>query len=63
VAIAGQERFFDALRARYADPGQIEFISFERTGAPYEHAGFGKYAADAKNLQTEFLRRHLLDPS
>lgn len=63
VDIAGQARFIDALRARYADPGQIEFIRFERTGAPNEHAGFGKYAADAKNRQVEFLRRYLLDPS
>ena len=40
---------------------QIEFIRFERTGAPNEHAGFGKYAAEAKNRQVKFLRRHLLD--
>lgn len=61
VDIAGQERFFDALRERYADPEQIEFIRFERTGAPNEHAGFGKYAAEAKNQQRDFLESHLVD--
>ena len=61
VSITGQTQFVDALRARYADPGQIEFIRFERTGAPNEHAGFGKFAAEAKNRQVEFLRRWLLE--
>ena len=61
VAIEGQSRFIDALRNLYSDPELIEFIRFERTGAPNEHAGFGTYAAEAKNRQVEFLRRYLLD--
>jgi dienelactone hydrolase len=59
VAFEGQRIFLDALRARYRDPDLIEFIIYEHTGAPYEHAGFGRFAADAKQRQREFFRRHL----
>ena len=31
--------------------------TFSETGAPQEHAGFGKYANDAKNIQLEFVKR------
>lgn len=58
-----QQRFVDALRARYrsvgADPGLIEVTTWPETGAPEEHLGFGRFSNDAKNLQTEFLSRHL----
>ena len=35
-------------------PGVYEFTN---TGAPSEHAGFGKFGAEAKDLQTAFLVR------
>ncbi|MCA9303162.1 MAG: prolyl oligopeptidase family serine peptidase [Phycisphaerales bacterium] len=61
VPISVQRSFLDALRGHYiercADPGLIELHSFTDTGAPQEHAGFGRRANDAKNLQLEFLRR------
>jgi len=60
VDFEGQRIFLDALRARYRDRDLIEFIIYEDTGAPYEHAGFGKHAADAKQRQREFFARHLL---
>ncbi len=60
VASQGQAEFVDALRERYADPSLIEFIQYERTGAPYEHAGFGNMAADAKNRQAAFFVRQLV---
>lgn len=63
VPIAGQRKFLDALRAHYesqgADPGMIELRTFHDTGAPGEHAGFGKYANDAKNMQLAFIQRVL----
>jgi dienelactone hydrolase len=63
VAFEGQRVFLDALRARYRDPGLIEFIIYEHTGAPYEHAGFGKHAADAKQRQRDFFVWHLAGAS
>lgn len=63
VPFEGQERFVEALRRRYeragADPGLVELRTWERTGAPEEHNGFGNAANDAKNAQLEFLRTHL----
>jgi alpha-beta hydrolase superfamily lysophospholipase len=59
VPAEGQVEFLEALRARYAQPELIEYLEYERTGAPYEHAGFGLKAADAKRRQLEFFRRWL----
>ncbi len=57
VAIAGQRRFLDALRARSAQPQQLELHAYDRTGAPYEHMGFGQVAGDAKSRATAFVAR------
>ncbi|MEZ6243075.1 MAG: prolyl oligopeptidase family serine peptidase [Phycisphaerales bacterium] len=58
-----QRPFVEALRERYeslgADPGWIEVTTWPETGAPGEHLGFGRFANDAKNIQTEFLGRRL----
>lgn len=62
VPIAGQEAFIHALRDRYADPDLVEFITYDRTGAPNEHQGFGKMASDAKDRQRDFLQRWLMHP-
>lgn len=63
VPIAGQRRFLDLLRERYAeagaDPGLVDLRAFRDTGAPQEHAGFGRFGNDAKNAQVEFLIRTL----
>lgn len=63
VPVAAQRGFIDALRVRYAamgaDPETIEFTTWPETGAPQEHAGFGRFGNDAKNMQTEFLAKHL----
>jgi hypothetical protein len=34
---------------------------YGETGAPHEHSGFGRFAPDAKDRQTEFLVAHLRD--
>jgi alpha-beta hydrolase superfamily lysophospholipase len=64
VPIGGMRAFLDALRERYesaqTDPEIIELKSWPTTGAPSEHAGFGKMASEAKSLQVEFLVRHLI---
>lgn len=58
-----QEHFLNRLRERYsslgADPALIETLTWEQTGAPEEHLGFGRVSNEAKNAQTEFLARHL----
>ena len=60
VGYDGQVRFVETLRARYPDSSLVELVTYESTGAPYEHAGFGRHAADAKNRQRDFLARWLL---
>lgn len=60
VAYGGQTRFIEALRSRYERPKLVELITYDRTGAQFEHAGFGKFAADAKNRQVEFFVRQLV---
>lgn len=55
--------FIDRLRAHYravsADPNLIEFKTWQETGAPEEHIGFGRFSNDAKNMQTSFFVREL----
>lgn len=61
VPIGGQRLFLDSLRSHYidrgADPELISLQTFSQTGAPQEHAGFGRYANDAKNIQLGFIKR------
>ena len=63
IPVAGQRRFIEALRARYAsasaDPAQVEWVTWPNTGAPDEHIGFGRVSNDAKNAQTSFFATHL----
>lgn len=63
VPIQSQRRFLDELRARYrelhADESLITFTTWPKTGAPYEHIGFGSVSNEAKNTQTEFLAKNL----
>jgi hypothetical protein len=60
IRVEGQQTFVSALRDHYEDPSLVEFHVYEEpTGAPYEHAGFGRFAADAKSRQVAFLERTL----
>lgn len=63
VPWTGQRAFLDALRKHYeaqgADPSMITAHTWPQTGAPSEHAGFGRFASDARTIQTEFLAGHL----
>jgi dienelactone hydrolase len=61
VPVEGIRGFVEKLRAQspeHAD--EINLKTWPETGAPSEHAGFGRVANDAKNLQLAFLERHLL---
>lgn len=57
-------RFLAALGEHYravgADPGMIRLRTWETTGAPDEHSGFGRVAGEAKAEFVGFLERHLL---
>ncbi len=59
VPVAGIRNFVEALREAGKDASGIELVTWPETGAPSEHAGFGKVANEAKNLQTEFFVRTL----
>jgi|GEM_PF-343042 len=55
---SGQREFVEALKARGA-ARDVEMHEYGETGAPHEHSGFGRFAADAKDRQTNFLVRYL----
>lgn len=60
IPIRGMMSFVEALRERYAARRALEAIevhTWRDTSAPEEHAGFGKFGNDAKNVQVEFLSR------
>ena len=63
VPLATTRGFIEMLRKRYsgagADPSLIQLTTWPETGAPDEHAGFGKVAAEAKTAQVAFLSRWL----
>ena len=60
VAVEGQREFVESLRARGLAK-DVVMHEYGETGAPHEHSGFGRFAPDAKDRQTEFLVAHLRD--
>lgn len=61
IAADGQREFIESLAARTRRSDLIESHFYPETGAPHEHSGFGRFAADAKDRQTAFLVKHLRD--
>ncbi|MEM9373464.1 MAG: prolyl oligopeptidase family serine peptidase [Planctomycetota bacterium] len=65
VPISLQRRFLERLGEQYAARGAnrdlITLWTFADTGAPMEHAGFGRFGNDAKNVQLDFLSGVLLN--
>lgn len=58
----------EAIRSFTEDLAQrpgadVTLHTWPTTGAPYEHAGFGRVANEAKNLLTDFLVKHLAPPA
>ena len=60
VAVEGQREFMEALRV-HGLASNAQLHEYDETGAPFEHAGFGRFGADAKDRQTNFLVKHLRD--
>lgn len=64
VPFEPQARFIEMLRGHYerqgADPSLVTLVTWPTTGAPREHIGFGRVSNEAKTIQTDFFRRHLL---
>lgn len=57
IDVEGQRTFIDTLRGRYEHPEKVLFHVYEEpTGAPFEHAGFGRFSADSKARQVAFLQ-------
>ena len=54
IDYAGQKKFIDKLKEINLNK-EIKFISYDKTGAPYEHIGFGKRSAESKDNQVNFL--------
>jgi len=56
-----QERFLAMLGDHYEQQGAsrdlLTLIAYEDTGAPDEHAGFGRFGNDSKNTMTSYLKR------
>lgn len=61
IRFEGQASFIHALRQRYENPDLVDFVVYDQTGAPAEHIGFGRMSADAKDRQTNFLRKWLVE--
>ncbi|MCA8920218.1 MAG: alpha/beta fold hydrolase [Planctomycetes bacterium] len=62
VPVGSMRRFVERLRAHCAALGSdspVRLETWPETGAPEEHLGFGRRAADARRLHVEFLTRHL----
>jgi dienelactone hydrolase len=63
VPAEGITRFIDALSARYAElggsPDDARVHLWDRTGAPYEHMGFGAKTNDTKDMENAFLAERL----
>jgi len=57
IPYAAQEEFISHLKQQYEKPEQIEFVTFDHTGAPKEHLGFGRESAFVKEIQVKFLAR------
>ncbi len=62
--LEGMTRFLDRLRSHQAAVGGMDpnprLITWAQTGAPDEHSGFGRVAAEAKTHFVSFLEEHLL---
>ncbi|MEM1423026.1 MAG: alpha/beta fold hydrolase [Planctomycetota bacterium] len=59
VPVDGIRNFTDALGRAGKDAAGVELVTWPETGAPAEHAGFGRVANEAKNIQTDFFVRTL----
>ncbi len=59
VPEAAMAVFVETLRMLYREPELVEYVTYRTTGAPAEHAGFGRKTRDARQRQITFLDAHL----
>jgi len=59
IPFDGQAHFMQTIKDNSDHPASIEFVTFDKTGAPYEHIGFGRESAFVKEVQVEFVLKHL----
>jgi len=59
--VASVRSFFEALEQRFGGDVEMSLVTWPKTNAPHEHAGFGRVANEAKDIQTAFLTRHLVE--
>ncbi len=60
MPFAAESEFINAIKKRSALPENIELVAFDHTGAPEEHMGFGRETAFVKEVQVEFLAKHIV---
>ena len=60
IPYATESDFIEALKAKSNSPEEIELLSFDNTGAPEEHMGYGRESAFVKETEIEFLAKYLL---
>lgn len=61
IPFEAAESFLSALRTHCRSESSIEMVSFEKTGAPFEHVGFGRQSPKVKEMQVEFLLNNVAD--
>lgn len=60
VANGFANRLRTHFKAKGAAESLVELHTWDETGAPEEHIGFGRFSNDAKNMQTAFFVKHLM---
>jgi len=61
VPVSAIRDFIEAMRPMSEEAGvELTLRTWPETGAPYEHAGFGKVAGEAKDEQLAFFQRNLV---
>ncbi len=61
MPFASESEFIDAIKLKSQHPEKIELVAFNQTGAPDEHMGFGRESSFVKEVQVEFIERHVLN--
>ena len=61
VSFEGQLAFLEALKETVSHPDWIELMALDRTGAPYEHLGFGSRTNEVKTREVAYLVERLVE--
>jgi len=61
MPFAAESEFIEAIKMKSQNPENVELVAFDHAGAPDEHIGFGRETSFVKEIQVEFLARHLMN--